>query len=102
MSYAAITNIPGYLSEDDDPQRFETPREAWECLADRVETDMGDLDDFAPQAHIDALAELVTKLRLETEAGVVYGPMPGNWSEHSLGLAYCVVWAEEEATDAGA
>lgn len=96
MSYLAIINVPGYLPEDDDPQEFDTPREAWECLADQVEVDLQDLlvGDEVPQAHRDAVAQLVTELRLEVDPGVVRGPMPGNWSEHSLGFAYNVVWKE--------
>ena len=33
--YVAVINTPGYLPEDDDPDAFDTAREAWEYLADQ-------------------------------------------------------------------
>lgn len=97
MSYVAIINTPGYLPEDDDPSEFDTAREAWECLADRLGIDLQDLAGRAPEEHMLAVAETLRELReaaQTNDTGVIYGPTPGYIGEHDLGKAFSVVWVE--------
>jgi hypothetical protein len=82
----ATVNVPGYLPMDDDPPVFDTPREAWDYLADERERGEDNADDAD---HFDIVAT-VTAMAMIDGPGVVVGPTPGYDGDHDLGLAYCV------------
>lgn len=117
MSYVATINVPGYLPMDVDPPIFETAREAWEYLASEYVCD----SDYAPDPYayepddpsdpqgphhqsgvlweLEARAQGIDELGRcwrSAREGTVYGPTPGYYGNHDLGLAYCVTWTDEE------
>lgn len=93
--YLATVNVPGYLPLDDDPPAFDTPREAWEWLADERQRDE---DQFSGLFYH---SPTINELKSRSEVGTVYGPTPGHDSEQELGLAYCVTEVTDAASSDG-
>jgi hypothetical protein len=116
--YVATINTPGYLPMDDEPPIFDSPRDAWEYLAeerkraeedtDPSEYDDGDPDQFELSDVYRALEHLASAEHVDGDlngthptdpdgTGVVYGHAPGRRNApHDLGYAYCVSIADDE------
>lgn len=91
MSYLAIINTPGYLSEQDELPEFETIREAWQYLLSEVDRSWDDYPDDENGAHIEAHTQM--RNINQNEVGTVYAPTPGD-RMYDLGVAYSVVESE--------
>lgn len=111
--YVATINVPGYLPMDDDPPTFDTPRQAWEWLADE-RRDAEDSAVFASEAEGNPGGYSETVNTLESlgngtlgfeevgdgdGTGSVGGLTPGYDGIHDLGLFYSV--SEVEPCDEG-
>lgn len=88
MLYTAIVNVPGYLPQADEMPLFNTPREAWEYLAEdrKYGVECMDLDPDTDETY--------AEIRRQAEKGstdYVWGTTPGTDSPHDLGLAYSVI-----------
>lgn len=95
--YVATINTPGYLPENDEPDVFDTPGEAWAYLRDARERaeDLFAEDDETPYSdtyqYLRARARFATKIPTWFGAtGTLYGDTPGYWGNHDLGEAYSV------------
>lgn len=90
--YVAIMNTPGYMPWDDgEPAVFDTPRDAWEYLADerREQEDQAAMVTDDDQPYSDTVSELETA-SANGDLGVIYGGIPGYDGSHDLGVAYSV------------
>lgn len=109
MQFVATINIPGYLPMDDEPPTFDTAAEAWDYLASermRAEDEFGGIPDDendpdGPCHYSETVIRLEeASMSLKGDGtpynwiGTVYGNTPGSDSEHDLGLAYSVDYAE--------
>lgn len=110
--YVATINVPGYLPNgDDEPAVFETAKEAWwylyheRCEADWLDVDLPALAEMLGEEHDHAhytlcpvcsevedseTADELGRMAMANAPGTVYGPTPGYWGDHDLGLAYSV------------
>jgi hypothetical protein len=100
--YLATINTPGYLPWDDDPPVFDTPREAWEYLADhrkRAEDDALDFTGYSETANtLESLGDGTLSFE-EVGDGDGTGSVHGLSTEekmYDLGVNYSVTIAEEE------
>lgn len=91
--YMALTNIPGYLSENDDPPVFDTAREAWQYLVSEVDRSWDEYPSDSNGACIDAHSQL--SLVDQSKPGSITAPTPGYEGTHDLGIAYCVVETDQ-------
>lgn len=93
MEYVAIINVPGYMPMADEPAEFATVKEAWEYLADerrRAEDESVE----GPEEYSDTVKAL--GYMVETpQCDSVYGPTPGYWGDHDLGLVYTVTHKQD-------
>ena len=118
--YIATINVPGYLPMDDDPPIFDTPREAWEWLADARREAEDSVDTCSDPKHEtpcpadcpecqDGCGYSATVNTLESlgdgtlsfaevgegdGTGSDTGDTPGYDGDHDLGLAYTVSIAD--------
>ncbi len=84
--YTATIHVPGYMPMDDEPYLYDTPREAWKDLADRIEQSW----DNYPEDENEAILEAHTELHNidQDQPGGFWAPTPGYEGKHDLGLNY--------------
>lgn len=97
--FTAVINVPGYLSEQDEPVTFDTAREAWEYLAGERERAEEGEDSEQDGEDSDTLTRLrmaagtgvaAAEMTYPDGTGVIYGDTPGG-RMHDLGVAYSVI-----------
>ncbi len=109
--FTAIVNTPGYMPDVEQPS-FPTALEAWSHLASEREWALTETDSVRPDETVNRLWDEALRCD-EYESvgrdewglpfdgtGVVYGPTPGYTGRHDLGLAYEVVSAGSDWSDA--
>jgi hypothetical protein len=89
MHFHVIVNQPGYSPMSDNFPRFETIKEAWECVVDELERDYDSDLDLDPEDVEERYRPAITAAMWDHLApGYVHVPGPTNTH---LGMVYNVI-----------